>query len=65
MTEKINRRQFILRSAASAAAGAGGALLPAQAQNIVTDARQSQLKWSKAPCRFCGVGCGVDRKSVV
>src|SRR6185369_1493936 len=59
MNQKITRRQFILRSAGSAAAGAGGALLPAQAQNIVTDARQSQLKWSKAPCRFCGVGCGV------
>jgi nitrate reductase NapA len=60
MNEKITRRQFILRSAASAAGGAGGALLPAQAQNIVTDARLSQLKWSKAPCRFCGVGCGVN-----
>src|SRR5262249_17666112 len=57
MSTKITRRQFILRSAG---AGAGGALLPAQAQNIVTDARQSQLKWSKAPCRFCGVGCGVN-----
>ena len=60
MTEKITRRQFILRSAASAAAGTGGALRPAQAQNIVTDAKQAQLKWSKAPCRFCGVGCGVN-----
>ena len=29
------------------------------AQNIVTDAAQSQLKWSKAPCRFCGTGCSV------
>ncbi|MFL6570305.1 MAG: nitrate reductase catalytic subunit NapA, partial [Burkholderiales bacterium] len=60
MTEKITRRQFIVRSAASAAAGAGGALIPAHAQNIVTDAKQAQLKWSKAPCRFCGVGCGVN-----
>src|SRR5690349_7768238 len=60
MKEKITRRQFIVRSAASAAAGAGSSFLPAQAQNIVTDAKASKLTWSKAPCRFCGVGCGVN-----
>ena len=32
--------------------------LPGLAQNLVTDPAQTQLKWSKAPCRFCGVGCG-------
>ncbi len=58
MTEKINRRQFMLRSAAAGAAL--GAPLPAAAQNIVTNAQSSALKWSKAPCRFCGVGCGVS-----
>jgi nitrate reductase NapA len=57
MTEKITRREFMIRSAATAAAA--GAPLPLAAQNIVTDAKSTALKWSKAPCRFCGVGCGV------
>jgi len=57
MTSKISRRQFMIRSAATAAAA--GAPVPALAQNIVTDAAATKLKWSKAPCRFCGVGCGV------
>src|SRR6185436_10819776 len=58
MTQKISRRQFMIRSAATAAAA--GAPVPALAQNIITDAAATKLKWSKAPCRFCGVGCGVN-----
>src|SRR5688500_9787368 len=57
MTEKITRRQFMIRSAATTAAL--GAPLPVAATNVITDAKASHLKWSKAPCRFCGVGCGV------
>ena len=44
--------------AANAAAAAAGISLPAQAQNIAAGP-DIQLKWSKAPCRFCGTGCGV------
>jgi len=58
MTEKITRRDFLVRTAAATAAA--GTSLPAAATNVVTDARAAQLKWSKAPCRFCGVGCGVS-----
>jgi nitrate reductase NapA len=58
MTEKITRREFMIRSVAATAAT--GVALPAAAQDIVTDAKATQLKWSKAPCRFCGVGCGVN-----
>src|SRR5687767_15402720 len=56
MTEKITRREFMLSSAAAAA----GMALPVEAQNVVTNAEAATLKWSKAPCRFCGVGCGVN-----
>ena len=57
MTQKVSRRQFMIRSAGAA----GGAVaLPVLGQNIVTDAAATKLKWSKAPCRFCGVGCGVN-----
>jgi len=58
VTEKISRREFMIRS--TAASAATGLSLPLHATNIVTDAKASQMKWSKAPCRFCGVGCGVN-----
>ncbi|HZX33469.1 MAG TPA: twin-arginine translocation signal domain-containing protein, partial [Rhodocyclaceae bacterium] len=56
---KLTRREFIKHSAAAATAAAVGVPLESSAQNIVTDASLTQLKWDKAPCRFCGVGCGV------
>ncbi len=57
---KLTRREFIRHSAAAATAAAAGLPFPASASNVVTDAAQTRLKWSKAPCRFCGVGCGVN-----
>ena len=41
------------------AAAAGGMPMPLAAQNVVTDRSVTELKWDKAPCRFCGTGCGV------
>jgi nitrate reductase (cytochrome) len=55
-----SRRDFIKRTAATTAAAAAGITLPAYSQNLVTDRAASELKWSKAPCRFCGTGCGVN-----
>ncbi|MEW6706913.1 MAG: periplasmic nitrate reductase subunit alpha [Pseudomonadota bacterium] len=54
------RRDFIRDTAAATTALAAGLPPLAQAANVVTDAARTQLKWSKAPCRFCGVGCGVN-----
>ena len=54
----VSRRSFLKTQAAAAAATVAGLDLPAQAQNIATGDDIS-LKWSKAPCRFCGTGCGV------
>jgi nitrate reductase NapA len=53
------RRDFIRRTAAATALAAAG-LPPAQASNLATTSDQVGLKWSKAPCRFCGTGCGVN-----
>ncbi|MCW8139822.1 MAG: molybdopterin-dependent oxidoreductase [Planctomycetota bacterium] len=66
---KITRRAFVKQSAAAAAAAVAGVPLPGAAQNVVTDAAFTRMKWSKAPCRFCGTGCQVlvgtkDRKVV-
>ena len=57
---KTTRREFIKASAAATAAAAAGISLPGQGANLITDSEFTQLKWSKAPCRFCGTGCGVN-----
>jgi nitrate reductase NapA len=55
----ISRRDVIKAQAVAAAAAAAGIPVPAAAQNLVTEASLTDLKWSKAPCRFCGTGCSI------
>jgi nitrate reductase NapA len=54
----VTRRDFIKQTAIAATASVAGVSLPTDA-NFVTDSEVTKLKWSKAPCRFCGTGCGV------
>ncbi|WP_166261723.1 periplasmic nitrate reductase subunit alpha [Marinobacter salicampi] len=56
---KMTRREFAKANAAVVAASAAGLSLPAAASNLVTNEELTRLKWSKAPCRFCGTGCSV------
>ena len=56
---RMNRRELIKAQAVAAAAAAGGMTLPAAAQNVVTERNRTEIKWSKAACRFCGTGCSV------
>ena len=56
----MKRREFIKAQALATAAAAAGISLPANASNVVTDVSKTQLTWNKAPCRFCGTGCGVN-----
>ncbi len=59
---KLSCRDFIKANAAATAATVAGVTLNSpvvQASNLVTDSDQTKLKWSKAPCRFCGTGCSV------
>ncbi len=53
------RRDVIKAQAVAAAAAAVGLPLPAASQTLVTDANLTDLKWSKAACRFCGTGCSI------
>ena len=55
---KLTRREFIRGTAVSVAAAAAG-IADAQQSNVITEQAQAGLKWHKAPCRFCGTGCGV------
>jgi len=57
---KLTRRDFIKQTAAVTAATSVGIPIESIASNVITDASKTQLTWSKAPCRFCGVGCGVN-----
>lgn len=55
----IVRRDFIKRTAAAAAGAAAGVPIASTAQLPAEEPGPANLKWSKAPCRFCGTGCGV------
>lgn len=59
MASEPTRRDILKAQAASVAAAAAGITLPAAAQPIPGGVSALEIKWSKAPCRFCGTGCGV------
>ena len=54
----VSRRDFLKSSAAVAAAGAVGISVPQEAQAAAAKA-ESDWRWDKAACRFCGTGCGI------
>lgn len=56
---KLTRRTFIKQTAAATAASAAGVVLPGM-DAVAAGAASDNLRWSKAPCRFCGTGCGVS-----
>ncbi len=53
---KQSRRDFMKTSAAAAAATAAGVTIPVM--EIQAQAK-TDIRWDKAPCRFCGTGCSV------
>jgi nitrate reductase NapA len=56
----INRRQFLAGNAATLTSATVLSPQSAGALNLITDAGETKLKWSKAPCRFCGTGCTLS-----
>src|SRR3954452_16351817 len=55
----ISRRDFLRQTAAATAGAVAGIPVPGVTQTVAGDAASAGLKVSKAPCRFCGTGCGV------
>jgi nitrate reductase NapA len=55
---QLTRREALKAQAAAVAVSVafGSA---AGATNLVTEKELTELKWAKAPCRFCGTGCSV------
>ncbi len=54
---KLTRRDFIKTNAAAAAAAAAGLTLPGSRDALAKG--KDEIRWDKAPCRFCGTGCSV------
>ena len=55
----ISRREFIKAQAAAATAAAAGISLPELVSAEDKEQWDKDVRWDKAPCRFCGTGCGV------
>ena len=55
----LSRRELLKAQAAAVAAAAAGMTAPLNAQPVQGGVGSLEIKWSKAPCRFCGTGCGV------
>ncbi|MCL7488951.1 MAG: molybdopterin-dependent oxidoreductase [Desulfobulbaceae bacterium] len=61
MTMKLDRRSFIKSAAATSAIATAASLFPGisfAGWEKLEDAA-GMITWHKAPCRFCGTGCGV------
>jgi len=54
----LSRREFLKSSAAASAAAAIGMTVPAELEASAKVA-ESNWRWDKAACRFCGTGCGI------
>ncbi len=52
----LNRRDFLRLKAATLAATSAGVTFK---NAYASDAKDDDLLWDKAPCRYCGTGCGV------
>jgi len=52
----VSRRDFIKTNAVAATAAAAGMALPTGTAGAAVG---GDIRWDKAPCRFCGTGCSV------
>lgn len=60
-TQNVNRRVFVKKMATSAAILTAVNMFPGIlfAEEQEKNLPNGNLDWKKAPCRFCGVGCGL------
>ena len=54
---KYTRRDFIRASAIAATAAAAGVQIPGLSSALTS--MDEDIRWDKAPCRFCGTGCST------
>ncbi|NOZ68468.1 MAG: molybdopterin-dependent oxidoreductase [Deferribacteres bacterium] len=56
---QLSRRKFLKAAAAAAALSAAGVSTDILGLAGEAGADPGGIRWTKAPCRFCGTGCGV------
>ncbi|MDH5484986.1 MAG: nitrate reductase catalytic subunit NapA [Gammaproteobacteria bacterium] len=56
---KLTRRDFVKNNAIAATAAAAGVTIPGIKDAIAQSGGSDNIRWDKAPCRFCGTGCSV------
>jgi len=54
-----SRRDFVKSSAVAATAAVAGVAAPNTVDPAAAQAIAGDIRWDKAPCRFCGTGCSV------
>jgi nitrate reductase NapA len=57
MSTTLSRRDFLKASVAAATAAAVGIPVPEDVRALVAE---SNWRWDKGACRFCGVGCSIQ-----
>ncbi len=57
----LDRREFLKRAAFASAAAAATAMFPGISfgRSSGSASAEADVRWRKAPCRFCGTGCGL------
>ncbi len=56
----MDRRDFIKLNAIAATAAVAGVTIPGVASALEEQkGHTDDIRWDKAPCRFCGTGCGI------
>lgn len=55
-----NRRDFLVQLSVTFGAGMLSSCSGKESVVPLDDAEAGKLSWAKAPCRFCGTGCGVE-----
>lgn len=55
----VDRRTFVKSAALAAASAAAARATGAAARTVPLEVLDADVRWDKAPCRFCGTGCHV------
>ncbi|MEO9483912.1 MAG: molybdopterin-dependent oxidoreductase [Ekhidna sp.] len=62
--KELSRRQFLRMAARASAIAAAATMFPGivfaeEQERMIEKLGAADVKWTKTPCRFCGVGCGL------
>jgi nitrate reductase NapA len=56
----VTRRDFLKQSVVVSSAAAAGGLPVSELAQAATQSAETNWRWDRGVCRFCGVGCGIQ-----